>query len=143
MRRTVCAMANSNGGWIVFGVKDRATGKPARDRVVGIPLGSDLRREFGDKLAGIVQEVAFDASPTPIGVSGLPGQGIFIVRIPVSLRRPHQVTESGVFHRRGDGGAAVAMSFTRSETKCCWARIDGASSIYFASKSECTGRSPS
>src|SRR6266567_3311164 len=52
LRRTVCAMANSAGGWIVFGVKDRATGLPSQDRVIGIPLGGDLRRQFGDKLVG-------------------------------------------------------------------------------------------
>src|SRR6266516_3373819 len=69
-RRTVCAMANSAGGWIIFGVKDRAAGLPSQDRVIGIPLGGDLRRQFGDKLVGIVPEVGFDASSTPIEIPG-------------------------------------------------------------------------
>jgi Putative DNA-binding domain len=111
LRRAVSAMANSAGGWIVFGVKDRATGLRARDRIVGIPIGGDLRREFGDKLGGIQPEVYFDASPAIVPLPSATDRGVFIVRIPVSLRRPHQVTETGVFYRRGDGGAASPMSY--------------------------------
>ena len=110
LRRTVCAMANSAGGWIVFGVRDRATGVATRDRVVGIPLGADLRHEFGQKLVGILPEVHFETNPAPIGIPGS-SAGLFVARIPVSALRPHMVSETGIFYRRGDGGAAEPMGY--------------------------------
>jgi len=107
----VAAMANTGGGWILFGVKDRKTGQSPRDRVVGIPLGQDLAHQLGQKLVGIVPAVHFQSSPTAIPVPGSAELGIFIARIPVSALRPHIVTETGVFYRRTDGGGAEPMSF--------------------------------
>ncbi len=53
MRKTVCPMTNGDGGCILFGVKDKQhqVGSPD-DLMVGIPLGGDLRKEFGEKLRG-------------------------------------------------------------------------------------------
>jgi hypothetical protein len=111
LRRTASAMANTNGGWIVFGVKDRATGLSPRERAVGISLGADLRKQFGDKMRGIAPEFRFEASPQAIAIPGTISEGIFVVRIPLSLLRPHMVTETGAFFRGGDGGAAERMNY--------------------------------
>src|SRR5262245_19875868 len=51
IRRTACSMANTRGGFIIFGVKDRTSfHHDPLDRIVGVPLGGDLRKEFGDKI---------------------------------------------------------------------------------------------
>jgi len=109
IRRTACAMANTDGGFILFGIKDRkAPVRSAEERIVGIPPG-ELRKQFGDKLQPLQPEVYFEALPASIPVSGDPGRVVFVVRVPASPRRPHQDSTTHVFWRRGAGGAAVAM----------------------------------
>lgn len=112
IRRTACAMANSGGGYILFGIRDRATpvGNP-EERVVGVPLGGDLRKQFGDKLQGIEREIHFEALLKPIALPSDASRGIFVVRVPISPLRPHQEKETGVFYRRGDGGQAIPMDY--------------------------------
>src|SRR5947209_8762234 len=57
IQRTACSLANTDGGYILFGVKDRRDQVPTpEERVVGIPLGGDLRKQFGDKLQQIQPE---------------------------------------------------------------------------------------
>ena len=47
LRRTVCSMANADGGFVLFGVRDCHHSVAAvEDRIVGIPLGGNLRKEF-------------------------------------------------------------------------------------------------
>lgn len=106
--RTTCAMANTDGGFILFGVKDRrqVVVNPT-ERIVGIPLDSDLRKEFGDKLAPLQPNVHFETSPRPIQLPDDATRGIFIVRIPQSTRRPHML--GGKYYRRDAGGSAVMM----------------------------------
>lgn len=112
IRRTVCAMANSGGGFILFGVRDRHHPvTDPRDRIVGIPLGADLLKQFGDKLQGIQAEVHFEAVPRPLVLPTDESRGIFVVRIPESPRRPHMVVSEKIFYRRGDGGSAVGMDY--------------------------------
>ena len=110
--RTVCAMANSGGGFILFGVRDR--NRPAatnEERIVGIPLGADLRKQFGDKLVASIQpEITFDIS-NAIALPMDPSRGLFVCWIPESLLRPHMVRPEGIFYRRTDGGSAEAMDF--------------------------------
>jgi hypothetical protein len=111
IRKTACSMANTEGGFILFGVQDRSVVAPTpRDRIVGIPLGDDLRSDFGRKTADIQPDLFFDASPKPILLPGSNDRGIFVVHIPASLRRPHMVTSTGVFYRRGAGGTAERMT---------------------------------
>jgi len=70
IRRTACAMANTDGGFILFGIKDRkAPVRNAEERIVGIPPG-ELRKQFGDKLQPLQPEVYFEALPASIPVSG-------------------------------------------------------------------------
>lgn len=47
IRKTACSMANTDGGFILFGIQDRSV--PAadpRDRIIGIPLGGEARGVF-------------------------------------------------------------------------------------------------
>src|SRR5260370_25078462 len=67
IRRTACSMANADGGYILFGVKERsAPGATSEERIVGIPLASDLRKELGEKLALIQRNVYFDTKTIPL-----------------------------------------------------------------------------
>jgi len=109
LRRTVCSMANTNGGFILFGVKDRrVTVTVPEDRITGIPLGGDLLREFGQKIEAIQPEIYFEAVPQVLPLPLDPTKGVFVVSIPQSQRRPHMVEH--IYYRRGEHGAAVAMS---------------------------------
>ncbi|MGI8485342.1 MAG: AlbA family DNA-binding domain-containing protein [Thermomicrobiales bacterium] len=108
LRRTICSMANTDGGYVLFGVRDlRALDATVNARIVGIPLGGDLRKEFGDKVGAIRPDVYFDARAIPQPED--PGRAIFVVAVPRSPRRPHMVEPQGIFYRRGEGGMAVAM----------------------------------
>jgi hypothetical protein len=111
IRKTACSMANTDGGFILFGIQDRGVDvQTPLAPIVGIPLGDDLRSDFGRKTADIQPDLFFDASPQPILLPRSNDRGIFVVQIPASLRRPHMVTSTGVFYRRGAGGTAERMT---------------------------------
>lgn len=115
LRKTTCSLANSAGGLIIFGVKDPRSQKPPLaidDLIVGIPLGSDLRKQFGDKLKPIQQDVFFEASPSPIRLPTDAKRGVFVVYVPQSRRRPHMVVDGqqNTFYRRSEGGSAIPMN---------------------------------
>lgn len=109
--RTVVSMANTLGGYILFGVLDRKHPVArAEDRIKGIPLGDDLRRLFGDKLNAVQPEVSWDAVPAAIPLPDIQARGVFVVHVPPSSRRPHMIGSEGRFYRRGDGGTAITMN---------------------------------
>jgi hypothetical protein len=111
--KAVCSMANADGGFLIFGVRDRMTSGPENPeaRIVGIPTGPDLGKEFGQKIATIRPEVHFDPVPHPIPIDGRTTHGVFVVHIPMSARRPHMDSSKGVFYIRGDGGSARTMDY--------------------------------
>jgi hypothetical protein len=110
--RTACAMANADGGFILFGVRDRnLTVSSPEDRIVGIPLEDDLRKVFSDKLSTVQRPIYFEASQKPLVLSADSTRGIFVVYIPQSLLRPHMDESTGNFYRRGEGGKADIMKF--------------------------------
>jgi hypothetical protein len=108
---TVCSLANTDGGFILFGVQDRRVSVAAPEhRIVGIPVGGDLLKEFGNKIESIQPEVYFEAVPQVLKRPDDPSKGVFVIRVPKSPRRPHMLLTTGVYYRRGDGGSAVAMT---------------------------------
>jgi hypothetical protein len=112
IRRTVCSMANADGGFILFGVRDRATNVSSPDdRIIGLPLGGDLRKQFAEKISTIERLVYFEASPVPIVLPANSERGVFIVYISQSQLRPHMDKTTGAFYRRGAGGKADKMNF--------------------------------
>jgi hypothetical protein len=61
IRKTACSMANTDGGFILFGIQDRGVDvQTPLARIVGIPLGDDLRTAWtvtqprGKYLSGII-----------------------------------------------------------------------------------------
>lgn len=110
--RTACAMANMGGGHILFGVTDiRRRGQTVVDRIVGIRAGGEHKRDFGNKMSSIQPSIQFVTIPRLIRIPHAPGQGVFVVHIPQSARRPHMYMKNHVFYRRGQGGVAVEMDY--------------------------------
>ncbi len=111
IRQTACSLANSAGGFILFGVKDRRTPVTApEDRITGIPIGGDLLKEFGNKIEAVQPEIYFEAVPQALPLPRVLSKGVFVVKIPQSQRRPHMVLPEGIYYRRGEGGSAVPMT---------------------------------
>ncbi len=143
IKRTVCSMANADGGFILFGVRDRSeTVSSPDDRIIGIPLGGDLRKQFSEKISAIQRPVDFDASPTPIICRTDLNLGIFVVYIPQSQFRPHMDLPTGAFYRRGEGGKADKMNFYEVRDQMLytegrlWKRVLARSSPYDTSSFE-------
>jgi hypothetical protein len=59
IRRTAVGMANADGGYIVFGVGDAQKYPDPEQRVRGISLNSENRKQFNEKLT--------DISPSLVG----------------------------------------------------------------------------
>ena len=68
--KTVCSMANGNGGYIIFGVKDpkKHSELLAEQRIVGIPRSSENLKDFGNKITDIQPNVhcCIDAIPNVV-----------------------------------------------------------------------------
>lgn len=112
IRRTACSLANADGGFILFGVRDQSSKVSSPEkRIVGMPIVGDLRKAFADKLLPVQRPVYFEASPKPIVLPTEPKLGIFVVYIPRSPLRPHMDESTGNFYRRGEGGTAEIMKF--------------------------------
>ena len=111
IREAACAMANTDGGFLIFGVVDRKNRKPGGEVVPGVPVAGlgDLRKEFGDLVQDIKRGLGFDTPPKPVTVDSGGTRGVFVVHVPRSPLRPHQF--NGRFPKRGDGGSCVDMDF--------------------------------
>jgi hypothetical protein len=109
IRRTACSMANTDGGFILFGVQDRKKSiSTPEDRIKGFSVQGDLRKEFGEKIMPLQPDVYFDA--VLVRLSHEATKGVFVVHISQSSRRPHMVSSTGIYYRRGEGGHAVTMN---------------------------------
>lgn len=110
IRKTACAMANAQGGLILFGIADRKVNVTSPEaRIVGIPLDRDLVKEFGDQMQHIEPEIHFQATPRAIRLRNDQSRGVFVIGIDESALRPHMVVSDYVYYRRGDGGQNVEM----------------------------------
>ncbi|MGO8947166.1 MAG: helix-turn-helix domain-containing protein [Ktedonobacterales bacterium] len=123
----VRAVANADGGYILFGVKDRQecpTTSTHDNRIIGVPLESDPLKHFQDKVKGILPNLYYEPTPTPIRLPSADTKGIFVVHIPQSPKRPHMDESAGIVYWHGPGGAAEAttpapLSATRGSTYYC------------------------
>jgi hypothetical protein len=68
IRKLSCAMANTDGGYIIFGVIDAGNRKPGEDPIPGLPATAltTFRKEYGDLVQNIRRPLRFECSPTPI-----------------------------------------------------------------------------
>jgi predicted HTH transcriptional regulator len=104
LMNTVCAFANSDGGFIVFGIED-AKNKQGEDRIVGLDW-TDFPPEFGNKFKAIDPTVYYQPKNPPIKIDNK-DKFIYVVHIPRSTNRPHMVPSTGKFYYRTNGGNKI------------------------------------
>jgi hypothetical protein len=111
IRKAVCSMANADGGYIIFGVKDpkKHPNLTAEQRIVGIPKSSEYLKEFGDKISSIERNVPCVYPDRLIGLPYNNTHGIFVVHVPLSPLRPHMI--EGTFYTRVSTGSAEPMDW--------------------------------
>lgn len=102
LREDCCAFANSNGGFLIFGVLDaqKATGE---DRIVGIDA-KDFPTKFGEYPSKCDPSVYWIFKEVPIKLEN--GKFLQIVHIVKSFRAPHAVKKDSewIFKKRTNKG---------------------------------------
>jgi hypothetical protein len=90
LRKQCCAFANSEGGFLIYGIADDRT-LPATKRLVGMPAVDDFPLNFGDYPKECIPQVywAFSTLQLP----GKHDQLIHVVHLPHSWRGPHVVAD--------------------------------------------------
>lgn len=86
LRKTCCAFANTDGGYLVFGVSDDRT-LPAKDRLNGLPKELDFPEHFGNYPKNCFPSIYWQFRNPPITLTS--GKLIQIVYIPASPESPH------------------------------------------------------
>ncbi len=99
LTKICCAFSNSQGGFVVVGIKDRS----GHFLVEGIDPDSEIAKKFADKLH-TVPSVEF-LGPRDISVPGT-SKVIYVFHIPRNEQRPHipQSLDKRVFWKRTPGG---------------------------------------
>jgi hypothetical protein len=88
LRKTCAAFANSFGGFIIFGIKDRRD-LSVDERLIGMNAAFELPREFGNYPAGCSPSVEWTPLQPAIRLAN--GNMLHVVSIPRSWRAPHAV----------------------------------------------------
>lgn len=107
LEKTVCAFANTNGGFLLFGIKDDKS-LPTEKRIIGIESKRDLPREFGDKTKNIEPMIYYNFRNPPIKIP-FNNNLIHILEIPKSPKRPHMTSNREFFYRTNRGN--IEMSY--------------------------------
>jgi len=101
LENSVCAFANTEGGFLIFGIKDDRA-QEAHDRIIGIEPQKDFPREFGDKTVNIQPHVYYDFLNPPIKIPNKDSV-IHIIKIPQSPERPHLTGRKEFYYRTNKG----------------------------------------
>ena len=86
LRRTCCAFANSDGGFLVYGVSDDASKSP-EDRLVGVDKALDFPVLFGNFPADCQPSIDWTFQNPPLELKRR--RVLHIVQIPKSWKAPH------------------------------------------------------
>jgi predicted HTH transcriptional regulator len=115
LSKTCCAFANSQGGYLVFGVVD-AKGS-VEQRLVGVDPTIDFPGQFGDYPRRCVPSVEWAPKNPPVQLSN--GRVLPIVHVPPSPSAPHAVREqSGAWFfakRTAQGNQPMTIEEVRAE----------------------------
>jgi len=113
IEKTVCAFANTEGGFLIFGIKDDRE-LSFTERIIGIDPKRDFPREFGDKIRDKIDPpVYFEFKNPPIKIPNST-KVIHVIKIPQSPERPHMVVHDRRFYYRTNKGNDV---MTRNQIK--------------------------
>ncbi|HFD31766.1 MAG TPA: ATP-binding protein [Gammaproteobacteria bacterium] len=86
LRKTCCAFANTDGGYLVFGISDDRT-LPPKNRLIGLPKELDFPEHFGNYPKNCFPSIYWQFKNPPITLDS--GKLIQIVYIPASPESPH------------------------------------------------------
>lgn len=86
LRRVCCAFANSQGGFIIFGVSDEK-GVSIEQRIQGMNYDPEFPSKFGDFPANCFPSIDWEPRHEPLRLSS--GKVLNIIEIPKSWRAPH------------------------------------------------------
>lgn len=114
LRKTCCAFANTDGGYLVFGVSDDRTLTP-ENRLIGLPVDLDFPEHFGNYPKNCFPSIYWQFKNPPITLES--GRLIQVVHIPASPESPHATghIESGwrFMKRTNKGNEAMAVDEVR------------------------------
>ncbi|MCP4371288.1 MAG: hypothetical protein GY797_24705 [Deltaproteobacteria bacterium] len=88
LRKTCCAFANSDGGFIIFGVVDDKSKTPA-ERLIGLDSTFDFPEHFGYYPRDCSPSIYWSFRNPPISLDN--GKVLHIVHLPKSWKVPHAV----------------------------------------------------
>jgi hypothetical protein len=88
LRRTCCSFANTDGGFLVFGIVDDKSLQPIQ-RIVGIDRSTDFPEHFGNYPRTCSPSIDWDFLNPPIALTS--GRVLHVVHLPRSWRAPHAV----------------------------------------------------
>lgn len=107
--KLVSSFANTDGGIIFFGIKDKTF------EIVGLDKNLEFRKEFNDKIKSIVPMINFDCCEIDIPDSDKKIYGILIKKSDLA---PHLSKDSinnnsnhGLFYKRTVGGESISMNY--------------------------------
>jgi hypothetical protein len=103
--KSVCAFANTEGGFLVFGIKDNRSLSPEM-RIKGIDPNRDFPREFGDKIINIEPHVYYSFKNPPINIPDKKNV-IHVIKIPQSPERPHMTSKREFYYRTNRGNVQM------------------------------------
>jgi hypothetical protein len=86
LRRSCCAFANSDGGFLVFGISDDKTKSP-ESRLVGLDNHLDFPEQFGNYPHTCSPSINWDFQNPPLSLES--GRVLHVVYIPKSWIGPH------------------------------------------------------
>lgn len=115
LKRACCAFANSNGGFLVFGVKDDKS-LTASDRIVGLEATLDFPEHFGNFPTKGNPAVQWEFRNPPIGLPD--GRVLHVVWIPKSSLAPHGTPTTEMawefYKRTNKGNEQMSMEEIRA-----------------------------
>lgn len=88
LRETIAAFANSDGGYLIYGIEDTKD-KTTVDRIVGIDKSYDIPAKFGDYASFSEPSVDWHFKNPPIEAHN--GRLIHVIQIFSTWRKPHSV----------------------------------------------------
>ena len=101
LEKSVCAFANTEGGFLIFGIKDDRS-LSCNDKIIGIDPSIDFPRKFGDKINNVNPHVYYDFKNPAIEIPHT-GNYVHVFKINQSPERPHMTSKNMFYFRTNKG----------------------------------------